>query len=159
VGCAPAWYCDFERRTRGSPATWAPHPGQGTAASAGFSIVGIILSLISAIIGWLIGGWLTAFVATTFFQGKTNTGEMLRVLGYTRIFSILGVIPIIGGLVGAILGIIGNVIGIREAAEFDTTKAILTAVIVFVIVLIITAVIFGAIFAIVLGAAAVRGGS
>jgi hypothetical protein len=43
----------------------------------------------------------------------------------------------------AILSIIGNVIGIREAAEFDTTKAILTAIIAGVIVFIVVAVLTG----------------
>ncbi len=120
--------------------------------TAGGAVTGAIGSLIAALIGWLIGGWLTAFVATTFFQGKTNTGEMLRVFGYTRIFTILGIIPVIGGLIGAILGIIGNVIGIREAAEFDTTKAILTAIIVGVIVFIVLIVLGTILAAIGLGA-------
>ena len=98
--------------------------------------LGLALILIVAqFLGWLLGSWLLAFVAKQFFQGDTDMGEMQRVNGFTRIFgaaSVLSFIPVIGGLIGiaaAIAGIVGNVIGIREAAGFDTQKAILTALI------------------------------
>lgn len=119
----------------------------------------IVVQLIVALVGWGLGGWLLAFVAKTFFQGKTNTGEMLRVTGFTYIFGILGVIPIIGGLIGAILQIIGNIIGVREAAEFDTTKAILTSIIAGVIVFIVVAVITGVLVAALVVGSVATGGS
>jgi len=97
----------------------------------------IVRTLLNAILGWLIGSWVIAFVAKTFFGGKTDTGEMLRVFGFTQIFSILGIVPICGGIVALVLSLIGAVIGIREAAGFDTMKAILTAVVAFVVLLIV----------------------
>lgn len=112
-----------------------------------FGLAGAVFGTIANLIGWAIGGWLTSFVATKFFQGQTNTNEMLRVTGFTRIFNAVGLLAFIpglgaiAGLVGAVLGIIGNVIGIREAAGFDTTKAILTAIIVGVIVFVVVALI------------------
>ena len=119
-------------------------------------IVGaLLISVLSAVVGWLIGSWLTAFVAKTFFQGNTNTGEMMRVLGHTYIFNILNIIPVIGSFAASILVIIANVIGIREAAGFDTTKAILTAIIVGVIVFVIIAVLTGIIAAAIIGAGAI----
>jgi hypothetical protein len=58
------------------------------------------------------------------------------------------------------LQIIGNIIGVREAAEFDTTKAILTSIIAGVIVFIVVAVITGVLVGMMLlGAAATGGGS
>lgn len=114
--------------------------GSGTGIVTAFLYA--VVTVIVALIAWVVGSWLTAFVATTFFKGKTDTGEMMRVTGYTRIFGILGIIPILG-IVGVILSIIGNVIGIREAAGFDTTKAILTAIIAGVIVFIVVAILTG----------------
>ncbi len=115
---------------------------------AGSPIGFAIRTIISNIISWLIGGWVFAFVSTTFFGGRTNTGEMLRVFGFTQIFRILSIIPCLGDLIGLILSVIGAVIGIREASEFDTTKAILTGVVGLIILIIVGAVI-GLIFGLV----------
>jgi hypothetical protein len=98
--------------------------------------ISAIIQVIASMLGWTLGGFLNAFVATKLFNGDTDTGEMMRVFGFASIFQVIGVIPIIGGLIGAILSIIGNVIGIREAAEFTTGKAIGTALISGIIVLI-----------------------
>jgi hypothetical protein len=99
---------------------------------------------ISAFVGWLVGSWVLAFAAKQFFQGKTNTQEMLRVTGYTSVFTILGavlsLIPCLGAIAAiaaAVLQLIGNVIGIREAPEVDTTRSILIAIIAAVILVII----------------------
>ncbi len=117
--------------------------------SSGRSLVyTLAYTIIVQLIGWAIGSWLLAFIAKQFFHGDTDTGEMLRVTGHTSIFQILGVIPFLG-IIGSILQAVANVIGIREAAGFDTTKAILTVVIEWVIILVISGII-GAILALVL---------
>jgi hypothetical protein len=62
-------------------------------------------------------------------------GELLRTLGYAsgpRVLSILTFIPCLGplaGLVGAIWALVAGVVAVRQALDFDTTKAILTVVI------------------------------
>lgn len=126
----------------------------GSAVPAGATTVSTnpviytIRTVITAIISWLIGGWVIAFVSKTFFGGKTDTGEMLRVFGFTQIFQIIGIVPCLGTIVALVLSLIAAVIGIREASEFDTTKAILTAVVAFII-LIIVSVILGTLLALV----------
>jgi hypothetical protein len=120
-------------------------------------IVRALITIVGQLIGWGLGSWLLAFIAKQFFKGDTDTGEMLRITGYTSIFNLLAIIPFLG-FIGSILQIVGNVIGIREAAGFSTQNAILTAIISGVIVFIVTLVI-GAIFtAIFIGAAVVSGG-
>lgn len=112
----------------------------------------LVTSVLSVIVGWVIGSWVLDFVARSFFQGRSTFQEMLRVTGFTSVFtiigSILGLIPCVGalaGIVAVVLQLIGNVIGIREAAEVDNTKAILiaivAAVVIFVVALIIGAII------------------
>jgi len=100
----------------------------------------VIRSLVASVLGWLVGSWVIAFVANM-LGGKTDTGEMLRVFGFTQIFGLLGIIPICGGIVGIVLSIIAAVIGIREAAEFSTGKAILTGVIALVAFFIVGAIV------------------
>lgn len=109
----------------------------GTGSAIGF----IVRTIVTALISWVIGGWVIAFVSKTFFGGKTDTGEMLRVFGFTQIFQIIGIVPCLGTIVALVLSLIAAVIGIREASEFDTTKAILTAVVAFVVLIIVSFVI------------------
>ena len=112
----------------------------------------LIYTIAAQLIGWAIGSWLLAFIAKQFFHGDTDVNEMLRVTGYTSIFQILGIIPILG-IVGSLLQAVANVIGIREAASFDTTKAILTVVIEWVIIFIITSIIAIIVAALLFGSA------
>src|SRR5207245_2204284 len=70
---------------------------------SGGSVIGVaIVAVINILIGWLVGSVLLAWVSKQFFNGKTDTGEMLRVTGYASIFNILQVIPVIGGIIGSI---------------------------------------------------------
>jgi hypothetical protein len=125
------------------------------------AIVGAIVILILGLVGWWVAAWVLQFVAGM-FGGKTNTGEMLRVTGYVQVFSLVAVLNILAlispallcivgliGLIVLVLSIIGYVIGVREAAEFSTTNAIITAIIAAVVNFIIVGVIGGAITAMV----------
>jgi hypothetical protein len=115
-------------------------------AGVGFGsvFVGFIAAWIFGILfSWVLWAVVTYFVGTMLFQGKTDIPEMLRVLGYADaplLLGVFGVIPCVGwiaSLVGAILALIAGVFAIREAMEFDTSKAIVTAVIGWIIVLIL----------------------
>ncbi len=121
------------------------------------AIVGAIVAVIIGLIAWVVAAWVLAFVAKQ-FGGKTDTNEMLRVTGYVEIFSIVAVLNIllIGGsalacvvglvsLIVAILKLIGYIIGVREAAEFSTGNAIVTAIIAAIVNFLIVVVIGGAI--------------
>lgn len=128
----------------------------GLLSGAGI-VFGLITAVLAVLLGWVVGSWLTAFVAKQFFQGQTNTGEMLRILGHTYIFQIVSIIPIIGGLIALVLNIIATIIAIREAASLDNTKALLTAIIVNVIVFVATLIIGGVIAGLFIAGAAVTG--
>lgn len=107
------------------------------AAQAGSPLGTAVRTIVNAIVGWLIGAWVIAFVAKTFFGGKTNFGEMLRVFGYTQIFQVFAIVPCLGTLIALVLSLIGAVIGIREASEFSTGKAVMTGLVAFVILLVV----------------------
>jgi hypothetical protein len=140
-----------------------------TAVSIGGAVLGAILGVILALIGWVVSSWVLQFVAKM-LGGKTDLGEMLRVTGFVEVFSIVGVLNILAlagtalscvvGLIGLVVGIlklIGYVIGVREAAEFSTTNAIITAVIAAVINFIIVVVVGGVVVLSVVGALGLAG--
>lgn len=121
----------------------------GSAAWSGSFFVNFSAHWIDAIlISWLAWAVITYFVGTRLFGGKTDIPEMLRVLGYAsapNALGFFGVIPLLGWtgvVVGAILALIAGVLAVREAMEFDTGKAIVTAIIGWVIALVIRLVLF-----------------
>jgi len=94
-----------------------------------------VLGLLGVLAGYYIWAYLTYFIGTKFFDGKADVGEVLRTFGYAqspRILGILGFIPCIGWIIplaASIWALVASIIAIREAMDFDTTKAILTSLI------------------------------
>jgi hypothetical protein len=113
----------------------------------------------SILLGWLL--WAAvSYVVGAALGGRSSVPEMARTLGYAsapRLLAVLRFIPCVGflfGLAAWVLSIIAGVIAIRESMEFDTTKAIITAVAGFLIYLIATIII-----SIVFGGLAFLGGA
>jgi len=116
-------------------------------AGIGAALIGLIVGVVMGVLGYYIWAYITYFVGTNLFEGTADVGELLRTLGYAsgpRVLGVLAFIPCLGplaGLVGAIWALVAGVIAVRQALDFDTTKAILTVIIGWVIVLIITVVV------------------
>jgi len=151
----------------------AEDPAATTEAWIIFAVVTVITGFINGIgsniiwpivVGLVIGAiglYFTAFVlakVAVALGGKTDTAEMLRISGYVSVFGLVGVLGILTlispvflclttiiSLAVLVLRIIGFVIGVREAAEFTTTNAIITAVVAAVVNFIIVTLIGGAI--------------
>lgn len=111
-----------------------------------------VVSIIFGLIAWYVSAVLLALVANA-FGGKTTTNEMLRVTGYVYVFNLVGILVVLAlispGLICLtsplsflvlILSLVGYVIGIREAAEFSTGNAVITALIVAVVSFLINAI-------------------
>ncbi len=109
---------------------------QGVTTTPGGPIGYAIQTIILSLIGWFVGAWVMAFTGNA-LGGKTNTGEMLRVFGYASIFNVLSIIPCLG-VIAWILWVIATVLGIREAAEVSTGKAIGIGVAGFIVLFILS---------------------
>jgi hypothetical protein len=102
----------------------------GNAAGGGG---GAIAALISALVGWLVWSGVTYVIGDKLFGGTATWGELLRTLGFAQspgILYVLGVIPFLGRL--AVFGVwvwllVTGIVAIRQALDFSTGKAILTA--------------------------------
>lgn len=101
--------------------------------SAGEGGIGAITALISALVGWLVWSGVTYVIGDKVFGGTATWGELLRTLGFAQspgVLYILGVIPILGALASVAAWIwilVAGIIAIRQALDFSTGKAILTA--------------------------------
>jgi hypothetical protein len=95
---------------------------------------GIIGGIIAAVLGWLVWSGVTYLIGDKLLGGTATWGELLRTLGFAQspgVLAALGIIPLLGGLIKfavAIWILIAGIIAIRQALDFGTGKAILTAV-------------------------------
>jgi hypothetical protein len=103
--------------------------GLGAQIGEGSFLRSFLFTLIWAFVGWFLWSAVSYFVGTNLFGGQATMGEMLRVIGYAQAPQLLGIIPCLGGLVGAIWALIAGFIAIRQGLDLDNTKAFLTALI------------------------------
>jgi hypothetical protein len=110
----------------------------------GAALLSAILTVIIGVGGYYLWAYITLLVGTRFFEGDADFGEMKRTLGYAsapRLLGLLSFIPCIGAifaLAGFVLSLVAAVIAIREAMDFDTGKAVVTAIIGWAIVLVVS---------------------
>lgn len=103
-------------------------------------LMGAIYGLIMVVVGYYLWSYLTYFIGVNLFGGEAEPGEVLRTFGYAyspQVLSILAFIPCVGWLaafVGSIWSLVAGIVAIREAMDFDTGKAILTALIAWVVI-------------------------
>ena len=117
------------------------------AGDFGAAVLMAVLTIAVGIGGYYLWAYITLLVGTRLFEGTADMGEMLRTLGYAhtpRLLGLLSFIPCVGfvfSLAGFVLSLIAAVLAIREAMDFDTGKAVVTAIIGWAVVLIVSIVI------------------
>jgi len=94
----------------------------------------MISGVISALLGWLVWAAVTNFVGTRIFGGTADWGELLRTLGFAQAPNVLWVLGVVGLATPLkyILGIwtlLTGIVAIRQALDFGTGKALLTALV------------------------------
>jgi hypothetical protein len=95
----------------------------------------MIMAPIAQIIGWLIWSGVTFLIGAKIFGGTATWGELLRTLGFAQspgILYLFAILPFVGGLVRFVVGIWmlwAGIVGVRQALDFSTGKAVLTVLI------------------------------
>ena len=91
---------------------------------------GLIVGVLAALIGWFMWAWLTYIIGTRLLpmpQTHADWGQLLRTTGFSAapgILRILGVVPLLGGLVLFITGIwmlVAMVIAVRQSLDYTST--------------------------------------
>lgn len=127
-------------------------------AAAILSGIGSITSGVGTLIGglmfaplaWIIGSFLAYFVGTRVFKVQGVTWlEVARALGFAQgpgVFHVLGIIPILGGLISLAVSIwtlVTGVVALRAALRLTTQQAVITLLLSWVLAAIIVAVVLG----------------
>ena len=119
---------------------------KGGAGGIGVFFTSLIIGAIGSLVAWFIFSLLCFWLGTTLFKGpdtKSTLGELLRVLGFAdspALLNIFAFIPFIGPVipfVTMIWTIIAAVVGVRQACDFTTGRAVGTVVVASIIPLII----------------------
>jgi hypothetical protein len=106
---------------------------------------GAINAIVAAYVGWLLWSGITYLIGDKLLGGTATWGELLRTIGFAQspgVLYILGVIPLLGWLATLIVGIwilLAVIIAIRQALDFGTGRAILTAILGFIPYVILSA--------------------
>ena len=117
--------------------------------SLGLGVGGMIGGLVAAILGWLLWSGITYLIGDKLLGGTATWGELLRTIGFAQspgVLYVLGVVPIVGGLIRfavAIWILFAGIIAIRQALDFGTGRAILTAVLGWLVIAIPLAILTG----------------
>jgi hypothetical protein len=96
--------------------------------------VGIVGALLGALLGWVIWSGVTYLIGAKVFNGTATMGELLRTLGFAQapgVLYVIGVVPLLGWLVSAVVAIwilIAGIIAIRQALDISTGKAVGVAI-------------------------------
>lgn len=123
----------------------------GIASLLALEFLTAILAVPLAFLAWVVGSYFAYIVGTSLFktpETRTSLGECLRVLGFAQapgIFSFITFVPILGALAALVIGIwtfIAGVIGIRQAMEFSTLRAVGTVLVSAVIQAIVLGILF-----------------
>lgn len=119
---------------------------KGGAGGIGFFFTNLVTGAIGSLIAWFIFSLLCFWLGTTLFKGpdtRSTLGELLRVLGFAdspALLNIFAFIPFIGPIipfVTMIWTIIAAVVGVRQACDFTTGRAVGTVLVAAIIPLII----------------------
>lgn len=121
----------------------------GAIGGAGEGGAGIIGGVIAAIVGWLLWAGITYLIGDKLFGGTATWGELLRTIGFAQapgVLYVLAIIPILGWVVRVVVALwvlVAGIIAIRQALDFSTGKAVLTALLGWLAVMVVTLILGG----------------
>ena len=118
------------------------------ASAWGFYPGAAVASIVFALIGWAVSSAVVWLIGTRLMPGKNTEADfaqVLRVVGFAQapgLFTVLGIIPILGWLVRFVVWIwtlVALVIAVRQALDYDDTlKAVIVCVIAWVVMFMAT---------------------
>lgn len=117
-----------------------------TIAYPGETVGRLLTGILGTFVFWVAWAGITLWVGTTITETpdtRSDMGEMLRVLGYAHtplILIFFVFIPVLGPLlasIGSIWSLVASIVAIRQALDFNTSRALVTAFIGWIVVLVL----------------------
>jgi hypothetical protein len=98
--------------------------------AVGDGVRGLVVGTIAGLVGWFIWAWLIYFIGSRWLpepDTRSDTGELLRVIGFATspgILRVVGILPFLSTLVMAVTAIwtlVAVVVGVRQALDYRST--------------------------------------
>ena len=98
--------------------------------AVGDGVRGLVVGTIAGLIGWVVWAWLVYLIGARWLpesHTQTDTGELLRVIGFATspsILRIIGIVPFLSLLVAAITAVwtlVAVVVAVRQALDYTST--------------------------------------
>lgn len=102
--------------------------------SLDIGIMGAVAGVVRAYLGWFLWALVTYLIGDKVLGGTATWGELLRTLGFAQspgVLLVVGFVPLLGGLVTFVVAIwmlVAGIVAIRQACDFGTGRAVLTAI-------------------------------
>jgi hypothetical protein len=103
-------------------------------ARADAGVAAAAAGMFNALVGWLIWSGVTYLIGDKLLGGTATWGELLRTVGFAQspgVLAVFGALPFVGSALRVVLSLwilAAVIIAIRQACDFGTGRAILTAV-------------------------------
>lgn len=129
--------------------------GIATRGGLGF-FLGLLAGLAASLVGWLVWSYLAYILGTTVLKGPETSatwGELLRTIGFAHspgVLRIFSFIPFVGWLISlgaSIWFLIAGVIGVRQALDISTGRALAVCIVgwlIYMVLLIVISLLLGA---------------
>jgi hypothetical protein len=110
------------------------------------NVIGAIIGTIFAVIGFYVFAWIINWVGREVFKANVTLDELIRTLGLAAIWravGLLGLIPVLGGLIALIVGLLSLaawLIATKTALDLEWVQTLVTVVIGFIVYMIVLAI-------------------
>jgi hypothetical protein len=106
--------------------------------ASGNFVYGLMYGLAIAIVGWLVWALFAFIFGVSILRGphtSSTWGELLRTMGFAsspRVLQVFAFLPGVGGIIvfaSSVWALVATIIAVRQALDFSTWRAIVTALI------------------------------
>jgi hypothetical protein len=104
------------------------------------NIVGAVVGVAFALIGFYVFTWIVNWVARELFKADVTQEELIRTLGLAYVWNIVGLLGVVAGIlvtIGSLLGLAASLLAAKAALDLEWSQTIVSVVIGWIVMFLI----------------------